>query len=207
MSKHPPSVARASRTALRPSVIHRVASACAAAIAVGLLLGACDDTLPTATASATFAPSDSRAAAVDHAGPQHGYEAGVAALASAWDAAWNAGDADALTALFVEDAEFVNGRGQIAVGWAAIRAQHAGLFAGPFQGSHTQSSIRRVTLLGGTSAVLDVDNSLTGFGALPPGVIPTLPGEQRGRHKRVLVKRGGTWRIALMQITSVAPMQ
>ena len=193
---------RAGRT---PASIRRTTALAGAALATMILLGGCDDTAPTAAAARTT-PSASRAAAFEHVGPQHGDEAGVAATAAAWNAAWNAGDADALTALFVDDAEFVNGRGQVAVGAAEIRAQHAGLFAGPFQGSHLESSIRRVTFLSGTAAVLDLDTHLTGISGLPPGANPTAPGEQRGRHKRVLVKRGGTWRIALMQITTLAPV-
>jgi uncharacterized protein (TIGR02246 family) len=129
----------------------------------------------------------------------------VVASVSAFDAAWEAGSASGIAATFADDAEFVNGRGQIAVGTEAIRAQHAGLFAGPFAGSHLESTVRRVTFLSGTSAVVDADTELTGFGALPPGTNPTEPGKQRGRHKRVLVKRGGEWKVVLMQITSVAP--
>ena len=207
MPKHPAPTAPRPRIAPPSFIIRRTGVASAAALAVGLLLGACDDALTTATASTTSPPSESRAAAFDHVGPQHGDEAGVVALAAAWDAAWNAGDADALAALFVEDAEFVNGRGQVVTGRAGIRNAHAFLFAGPFRGSRTESSIRRITFLSGTAAVLDLDNRLTGFAALPGGATPTEPGVNRGRHKRVAVKRAGTWRMVLMQITSVAPMQ
>ena len=130
---------------------------------------------------------------------------GALAVVAAFDAAWNAGSADGIAAPFADNAEFVNGRGQVAVGTQAIRAQHAALFAGPFAGSHLTSTVRRVTFLTGTSAVVDVDTELTGFTSLPPGTNPTEPGKQRGRHKRVLVKRGGEWQVVLMQITSVTP--
>jgi uncharacterized protein (TIGR02246 family) len=130
---------------------------------------------------------------------------GVLATVSDFDDAWNAWSATRIAGLFADDAEFVNGRGQVAVGTEAIRAQHAGLFAGAFARSHLESTVRRITFLSGTTAVVDVDTQLTGFTALPPGTNPTEPGKQRGRHKRVLVKRGGEWQMVLMQITTVAP--
>jgi uncharacterized protein (TIGR02246 family) len=172
-----------------------------AALALGLLVGGCDSPTPIAPTAPNAAVSD----ALDNVGPQHGDEAGVAAVAAAWDAAWNAGDSRAIAALFTDDAEFINGRGQIAVGPAAIYAQHAANLAGPFKGSHIEGQIRRITFLSGTAAVLDVDSQLTGFVSLPAGTVPTEPGVQRGRHKRVVVKRGGVWKMALMQITLIAP--
>ena len=135
----------------------------------------------------------------------HGDLAGVTAVVTARDAAWNAGDANAIAARFVDDAEFINGRGQLALGAAAIRANHTVSLAGVFRGSHTHGTIRRITFLSGTSAVVDVDNDLTNFTSLPPGTLPTTPGVQSGRHKRLVVKRGGIWRVVLMQITSIAP--
>jgi hypothetical protein len=50
-----------------------------------------------------------------------------------------------------------------------------------------------------------VDNDLTGFNALPPGTVATEPGVLLARFKRVVVKRGGVWRILQMQLTNVAP--
>ena len=134
----------------------------------------------------------------------YGDVAGVTAVVTAWDAAWNAGDAAAIAARFVEDTEFINGRGQLAIGAAAIRANHAISLAGVFRGSHTHGTIRRIVFLSETSAVVDVDNDVTNFTSLPPGVLPR-PGVQSGRHKRLVVKRGGIWRVVLMQLTSIAP--
>lgn len=183
----------------RTSIRHRAVALLGAAILYG-----CDGdaTKPIAPAPEVARPSPSLDALPSPRG--QGEDVVLSAVAD-FDAAWNAGSASGIAALFVDDAEFVNGRGQVAVGTDAIRAQHAALFAGPFAGSHLQSSIRRVTFLSGTSAVVDIDTELTGFVSLPPGTDPTEPGKQRGRHKRVLVKRGGEWRIVLMQITTVAP--
>jgi uncharacterized protein (TIGR02246 family) len=131
--------------------------------------------------------------------------AGVTALVTAWDAAWNAGDGNAIGATFINESEFINGRGQVATGAAMITANHVASLGGVFKGSHTQGTIRNIVFLTGTSAVVDVYNELTNFKALPPGVLPTKPGLQSGYHKRLVVKRGGVWRTQLMQITSIAP--
>jgi uncharacterized protein (TIGR02246 family) len=155
---------------------------------------------PTAPAS----PSASLADAFEHVGPQQGDEAGVAAVVTAWDAAWNAGDAAGLAATFVEDAEFINAMGRLFVGAEAIRAQHAITLAGQFRGSHTEGHIRRITFLSGTAAVLDVDNDLTRYEPVAPGSTTLRAIQQSGRHKRLVVKRGGVWRAMLFQNTMVA---
>jgi uncharacterized protein (TIGR02246 family) len=173
---------------------HRRFVVSAAVLAVGLLFSGCNSNATEPTAPKVAVPEE----LVDDV-------AGVTAVVTAWDAAWNAGDATALAGLFVQDAEFINGRGQIAQGPAAIRAQHAGSFATNFKGSHSAGSIRRIAFLSATSALVDVDNELTGFVSMPPGVTPTEPGVNRGRHKRLVVKTGGRWQIQLMQITLIAP--
>lgn len=165
-------------------------------LVIALLVGACDRTSPSEV---------ERTATLDSGPVANGDVAGVTAIVTAWDAAWNAGDGSGIGALFVDDAEFINGRGQIALGSAAIGAQHAASLGGVFKGSHTQGTIRNIVFLTGTSAVVNVYNELTNFKALPPGVVPTKPGLQSGLHKRLVVKRGGVWRIVQMQITSIAP--
>jgi uncharacterized protein (TIGR02246 family) len=205
MSRNPATTTDRSsaRTPIALLNVHR-ASVAATMLAVGVLLTACGDRDATTPVEPT-APNASAANAIDHVGPQHGDEAGVAAIVAAWDAAWNAGDAAGIAALFVDDAEFINGRGQIAQGAATIYANHAASLGGVFKGSRTKGTVRGIQFLSGTTAVLDVDNSLTDFKALPPGSVATEPGVQRGRHKRLVVKRGGVWRTLQMQLTNVAP--
>ncbi len=179
------------------------------ALALAMLLGACNRTSPSEVERSAPASSSQvhaqEAADIDDGPRAYGDVAGVTAVITAWDAAWNAGDANALAAWFVSDAEFINGRGQIASSAAQIRANHTVSLAGVFKGSHTHGTIRRITFLTGTTAVVDVDNDLTNYTSLPPGTVPTTPGVQSGRHKRVVVKRNGTWRVVMMQITSIAP--
>ena len=175
-------------------------------VAVGLLLVAGCDGGSTNKANGPTAPgaaSASAADAFDHVGPQQGDTAGVAAVVTAWDAAWNAGDATALAATFVDDAEFINAQGRLFLGADAIRAQHAITLAGQFLGSHTEGHIRRVTFLSGTAAVVDVDNSLTRYEPVAPGSATLRAVNQSGRHKRLVVKRGGVWRTLLFQNTMI----
>jgi uncharacterized protein (TIGR02246 family) len=178
-------------------------------LVMALLIGACERTGPSEverTAPAKSSQSLSPTAGATGSGIlSTGDVAGVTAVVTAWDAAWNAGNATLLASRFVTDAEFINGRGQLALGAAAIKAQHTASLAGVFKGSHTHGTIRNIIFLSETSAVVDVDNDLTNFISLPPGVLPTTPGMQSGRHKRLVVKRDGIWRVVLMQITSIAP--
>jgi uncharacterized protein (TIGR02246 family) len=181
---------------------YRAAAVAGAALTGGLLLGGCNGVTP-----AEAAPSKPTVTTTDAFGEasQQRDTAGVVAVVAAWDAAWNAGDSRAIGALFTNDAEFINGRGQIALGGATIATQHEGSLAGPFRGSRTQGRIRAITFLSATAAVVDVDNELRGYQYLPAGTVATEPGVQQGRHKRVVVKQGSTWRIVSMQITTVAP--
>jgi uncharacterized protein (TIGR02246 family) len=155
--------------------------------------------------TAPSAPNASVANGFDHVGPQYGDEAGVVAVVTAWDAAWNAGDAAGLAATFVDDAEFINAMGRLFVGAEAIRAQHAISLAGQFHGSHTEGHVRRITFLSGTAAVVDVDNDLTRYEPVAPGSTIMRAVQQSGRHKRLVVKRGGVWRAMLFQNTMVVP--
>ncbi len=190
---------RATRTFDRQRrAVHRSAVLVMAVVASGTF-GACNN------GSSDDGPTAPGAERRDHVGPQGGDVAGVTAVVLAWDAAWNAGDAPGLGATFVADAEFVNGRGGVVRGDTAIGAQHAASLAGPFQGSRTVSHIRAITFLTGAAAVVDVDNELTGFRAIPPGAVFTEPGLNRQRHKRVVVRQGGAWRVQSMQLTTVAP--
>lgn len=205
MTTHTENVTRLIRArSLRSFIEHRRLIATGAVLSVALLLVDCgrgstkgeDPTAPSA-------PNASVANGFDHVGPEHGDEAGVAAVVTAWDAAWNAGDAAGLAATFVDDAEFINAMGRLFVGAEAIRAQHAITLAGQFRGSHTEGHIRRITFLSGTAAVVDVDNDLTRYEPVAPGSSVMRAIQQSGRHKRLVVKRGGVWRAMLFQNTMV----
>jgi uncharacterized protein (TIGR02246 family) len=192
-----------SSTIVHRTSVHRIGILSVSMLAVGVLLSGCDRATPTEARA--IAPNAAVADAYDHIGPEHGDESGVGAVAWAWDAAWNAGDSKSIGALFVDDAEFVNGRGQVAQGAATITANNTMNLAGVFKGSHSHNTIRNILFLSGTTAILNTNNELTGFKALPPGAVATSPGLLLQRHKIVVVKRGDVWRIVQMQLTSVAP--
>src|SRR5690242_10716224 len=162
MQAHPDATLNASVRSGR-HVGYRAVAVSGVALAVALLLGcdsgSSDATAPTAGRPFTT-PSTSSADAFDHVGSEHGDEAGVAGVIAAWDAAWNLGDSDAIAATFVDDGELVNGKGGIASGTAAIRAQNANNLATQFKGTRTEGRIRNITFLSGTAAVVDVDNTL-----------------------------------------------
>jgi uncharacterized protein (TIGR02246 family) len=207
MSRNAATVTRPIRaSSLSSSIGHRRFAATRAALSISLLVIGCGRG-PTKTdgPTAPASPSASVSDAFDHVGPQHGDESGVAAVVTAWDAAWNAGDAAGLALTFVEDAEFINANGRLFIGAEQIRVQHAITLAAQFKGSHTEGHIRRITFLSGTAAVVDVDNYLTRYEPVEPGSTTMRAIQQSGRHKRLVVKRGGVWRTMLFQNTMVVP--
>ncbi|MEO6526887.1 MAG: SgcJ/EcaC family oxidoreductase [Gemmatimonadaceae bacterium] len=197
LPRHPHTAAKRLSASLAPMIT-------GVSLAVCLMVSGCNSdstTVPNALAATTQTPSMSIGMG-QNARPAD--SAAVAAVTAAWDAAWNAGNGAGIGALFLVDGEFINGRGQLAIGAATIGANHSVSLAGPFRGSHSQGTIRRITFLSENAAVLEVDNKLTGTFTLPGGGIPTFPGMNLGRHKRVLVKRAGHWLTMAMQITSLA---
>jgi hypothetical protein len=73
----------------------------------------------------------------------------------------------------------------------AITALYTFLFTNVFAGTTRISTIRNLTFLSGTIAVLDIETQVVGFG--------------RALEKNVLIKRAGEWRILLHQQTLVTP--
>ena len=208
MTMHPETSARPTRasTSRQSRLFSRGPGIAAAMFAVGILVSGCDRGSGSAgSPAAPNAPSASVDDAFDHVGPQKGDTAGVVAVVTAWDAAWNVGDAAGLAATFVDDAEFINAQGRLFIGADQIRAQHAITLAAQFRGSHTVGHVRRITFLSGTAAVLDVDNDLTRYEPVAPGSTVLRAIQQSGRHKRLVVKRGGEWRVMLFQNTMVTP--
>lgn len=103
------------------------------------------------------------------------------------------------------EADFVSPIGANLTTPEQITALYTFLFNNVFAGTTRRSTIRKLTFLTGTLAVLDIDARVTGFTSLPPGVVPWQPGIVRALEKNVLVKRGGQWTIVQHQATSVAP--
>ena len=73
----------------------------------------------------------------------------------------------------------------------AITALYTFLFTNVFAGTTRITTIRNLTFLSGTVAVLDIETRVVGFA--------------RALEKNVLIKRAGEWRILLHQQTLVTP--
>jgi uncharacterized protein (TIGR02246 family) len=194
-------------SATRPSCRPLASALLVSGVSLGLCLAVsgcdADPTTPPKTRAAALTNPSMSMGVGQNARPAD--SSAVAAVGAAWHAAWNAGDGAGIGALFVDDGELINGRGQVVSGAATITANHVANLAGVFRGSHSEGTVRRIIFLSENTAVLEVDNRLTGFQSLPGGGVPTLPGVNLARHKRIVVKHAGQWRIVEMQITFRAP--
>lgn len=121
-------------------------------------------------------------------------------IISAATAAWTAKDATAYAASYAEDLRFINPVGAEFLGRDAFRNLHVALFGGPFAGSTLAIAVRDIQFLTGTIAIVYLDETLTGYAFLPPGV-PSSGGVVRTRVTWVVEKRSGEWQIVFQHIT------
>lgn len=119
--------------------------------------------------------------------------------------AWNSTDAAMWAGEYWPEGELVNILGGILPNPAEIRDRTAVILAGPFKGSHFESTVRRIFFLGADVAIVDTDIRVTQFHALPQGAVATSPGVLLTRMKHVYQRREGVWRIAASQNTAVLP--
>jgi hypothetical protein len=125
-------------------------------------------------------------------------------IVNTFDQAWTSGDPVTYAAQYA-GAEWVGPNGVVLTDPAAITALYTGIILFGLPGTTRASTIRNLTFLTGTIAVLDIDARVTGFTSLPPGVVPWQPGTLRALEKNILVKRAGEWQIVKHQQTFVAP--
>ena len=121
-----------------------------------------------------------------------------------FDEAWTAGDPVRYAAQYAHVDDWVGPDGAV-LSPPAITALYTALFSFVFPNTTRSSSIRELTFLTGTIAVLDIDTRVTGFGSLPPGIVPWQPGILRALEKNILIKRDGEWRIVRHQQVLAAP--
>jgi uncharacterized protein (TIGR02246 family) len=129
----------------------------------------------------------------------------ILSLLHVWEASWASMDGNAYGANYAEDAHFINPLGGMLSGRQAIAATHVFLFNGPFAGSVQTGQLRRIVPLTGNLAIVDLDVLLTGYVALPPGLVETAPGELATRGRLVVGKNGPRWEILAQQLTRIAP--
>jgi len=112
-------------------------------------------------------------------------------IAEGFAQAWNAADADALAALFVADADFVN---VVGLWWnkrERIRAAHDYGFRKIFNGSQMQLEKVRVRQLGEDVAVVHGLWSLTGQNPAPGESSISAPGRRQGVISFTVQKQRG----------------
>ena len=117
-------------------------------------------------------------------------EDGVKAIGTAWAEAWNAGDMDAVAALYAEGADYVNFFGDTFAGVPAIKAAFAEINSDAYKGSKIEIETVAVSFIKEDVAISDSNWKLTG---VPDGA-PPLP--TAGQSTVVVVKQGEAWRIA-----------
>lgn len=117
----------------------------------------------------------------------NGDEHDIRAVEAAYDAAWNAGDIDALVDCFTDDAIVVNPRGETATGHEEIRSAIGGFLTGEALGSRHSGHVIRLSFPAPDVAVVD------GRARLEGGM---LPDALEHRFIDVLVRRNDRWKIA-----------
>ena len=123
-----------------------------------------------------------------------GDRAAIQQIVSTFDDAWTDGDPARYSAQYA-GTDWVGPDGTILDDPAAIRQVYDFVIGVLLAGTTRESTVRRLTFLTGTLAVLDLDVRVTGFDEPPPGLIPWRPGIIRALEKHVLQKRAGEWRI------------
>lgn len=131
------------------------------------------------------------------AAPQASVKAGprdleaIQQILTTFDQAWGS-DPVTYAAQYGSVIDWVGPNGNILNDPAAITGLYTFLFTNVFPGTTRVSTIRNLTFLTGTIAVLDIEAGLVGTPI-------------RALERNVLIKRAGEWRILLHQQTLVAP--
>ena len=111
-------------------------------------------------------------------------------IVTTFDQAWGS-DPVTYAAQYGSVTDWVGPTGTVLNDPAAITALYTFLFTNVFAGTTRISTIRNLTFLSGTVAVLDIQTEVIG--------------RARALEKNVLIKRAGEWRILLHQQTLVTP--
>jgi uncharacterized protein (TIGR02246 family) len=111
-------------------------------------------------------------------------DADAAKLAVQYIAAFNKGDAKALTALYTADATRLGPDGQLLTGRAAVEKSYADSFAGPLKGSTLALQQGRTQAI--TPDVKIMEGRFTVAAAAP----------LTGRYVNTIVRQGGSWLLA-----------
>jgi hypothetical protein len=128
---------------------------------------------PEPQASVTGSPRDAEA---------------IQQIVTTFDQTWGS-DPVTYAAQYGSIIDWVGPSGNIIKDPAALTVLYTNLFTGFFAGTTRVSTIRNLTFLTGTVAVLDIETEIVGIA--------------RALEKNVIVKRAGEWRILLHQQTAL----
>lgn len=117
-------------------------------------------------------------------------------VASELEASWNRADAAAFAALFANDADFVNVRGEYGSGRDAIAAAHAHIWATIYAGSTIRYSVSRCREVAPGVLLAHLDARLH----VPAG---PLAGDIEAIPSLVLVSSADRWLIAAFHNTQI----
>jgi uncharacterized protein (TIGR02246 family) len=134
-----------------------------------------------------------------------GDRAAIQQIVNTFDEAWTAGDAVTYVANYAHVSEWVGPDGTILTDPVAITNLYTAILTFGLSNTTRESTIRNLTFLTGTIAVVNIEARVTGFESLPPGLVPWQPGVLRALEKNILLKRDGEWRIVQHQQLLAAP--
>jgi uncharacterized protein (TIGR02246 family) len=134
-------------------------------------------------------------------GGSGGDEQGVQVVVQGFADAWNRHDMEAFSALFAEDADFVNVRGARWIGRRAIREAHAASHATVFKESRLAMAETTVRFPGADVAVARTVWKLIGHTSRDG----QPAAERTGILTNVLARRDGRWEIVVSQNTDIVP--
>jgi uncharacterized protein (TIGR02246 family) len=123
--------------------------------------------------------------------------AAIQQIVTTFDQAWTAGDALTYAGQYADITDWVGPNGAVITDPGALTGLYTFVLGVALPGTTRQSTIRNLTFLTGTVAILNIDARVTG-GPLPP------PVAIQAMEKNILVKRAGGWRIVQHQQTIVA---
>ena len=134
-------------------------------------------------------------------------EAAIRSIVQSEAEAWNRGDAEAFGAHYAENGDFTNVIGQQLYGRKAFVAQHALIFSTIYKGSHNEFTVSKITFLRPDVALVDIDGTLSGATAMPPGLKANEDGTMHVKLLEVMTKEKDSWVVAAFHNVNVSPLQ
>ena len=118
----------------------------------------------------------------------------IVAVMDRFVGAWNQHDAKAFAAVFAEDADFTNWRGEGVSGRSKIEEFHAPIFATIFKNSHQSYTAIKTRFIRPDVAAVDVHWQMTGATDAQGNPRP----DRQGLLNFVMAKNAGEWQILVM---------